>query len=437
MKLFLSKKISYRFHSSYHHLISTTSSNRKYSKANDKYKNTNKKTRDSRISKSNEPSHWNQTKKRNVKSMFEDIKVLSTIIPNIYTISPFTRTDKTILNYRYEANQTFSLPKEFVSPSAFGYTLPSFEVAEFAFIGRSNVGKSSLIKALLNDNTLVKISKEPGCTKTVNFYGFLSEKYASEAAISEDGTVSTETNKVNSTRHVLYLVDLPGYGFAKIAKTEREKWKETIDGYLLTRDPVLLRRTYILIDSRHGVKDSDIDMMMRLDAIGISYQIILTKIDLATHAELHKSFISVFERITAKRKCSGFPYVYTVSSMTMEGIESLKLGITYLAKYKVDENKYIDEDSSEISENESESFSYGLNSFEDEDIPPVEIDSNYIKQNDEEEIVVDSFQLKVMKAFEDNMELDRMYEDEYENENLTNSKFTTHQKEKDSKHKKL
>ncbi len=144
------------------------------------------------------------------------------------------------------ASSIFNLPTSYLSPKDLNYNLPANNVTEIAFIGRSNVGKSSLISTLLSEKTTVKISKEPGCTKTINFYCFLKSNILDKSK-SNDG-ISYQNG------HRLYLVDLPGYGFAKVSADEQKKWNKVIKDYIFNRPPAILRRIFVLVDSRHGLK---------------------------------------------------------------------------------------------------------------------------------------------------------------------------------------
>jgi GTP-binding protein len=128
--------------------------------------------------------------------------------------------------------------------------LPPVTHAEIAFIGRSNVGKSSLINALTSRKGLARASNTPGRTQMLNFF-LLSD--------------------------ALMLVDLPGYGYAKAPREVVAEWNRLIRDYL--RGRASLRRVCVLIDSRHGIKDSDREMMRMLDDCAVSYQLILTKSD--------------------------------------------------------------------------------------------------------------------------------------------------------------
>ncbi len=130
-------------------------------------------------------------------------------------------------------------------------SLPKAKINEYAFIGRSNVGKSSLINAVAGENT-ARTSKTPGRTQQINLFN-LNDKVT--------------------------LVDLPGYGYARISKVTADMWLSRLQEYLMTRTQ--LKRLFILIDSRIDIKQSDIDLMDFCDAHGITYQVVLTKIDKA------------------------------------------------------------------------------------------------------------------------------------------------------------
>lgn len=137
--------------------------------------------------------------------------------------------------------------------------LPDGDRVEVAFAGRSNVGKSSLINALFGQKKLAKTSSTPGRTQQLNYFN-LDDK--------------------------LYLVDLPGYGFAKAPKDIVKNWQKLINSYLVGR--ATLRRVFLLIDSRHGIKKIDEEIMEMLDKAAVTYQIVLTKIDKISTKELEK-----------------------------------------------------------------------------------------------------------------------------------------------------
>ena len=128
-------------------------------------------------------------------------------------------------------------------------SLPKTKLAEYAFVGRSNVGKSSLINAIV-DEKVARTSNTPGRTQNLNLFN------------------------VNDKA---MIVDLPGYGYARVSKTEAMKWLQRLEEYLLNRSQ--LRRLFVLIDSRIGPKDSDLDLMNFCDCNGICYQIVYTKKD--------------------------------------------------------------------------------------------------------------------------------------------------------------
>lgn len=136
--------------------------------------------------------------------------------------------------------------------------LPIKNIPEIAFVGRSNVGKSSLINAITRSDIAIT-SKMPGRTRQLNFFNI--------------------ADKIN-------FVDMPGYGFAKASKKDIENWNELIFKYLLGR--VHLKRLFLLIDSRRGIKDNDLEVMKVLDNYAVLYQIVLTKIDEIKKEELEK-----------------------------------------------------------------------------------------------------------------------------------------------------
>ena len=113
----------------------------------------------------------------------------------------------------------FGLDAKYISPADFGHKLPTGNVPEFAFVGRSNVGKSSLIRTLLGNQKIVRVSSTPGCTQSVNYYSLFR----------------------GTNRAQIYLVDLPGYGFASASKTSQQNWKSMINGFLRSRPSSILR----------------------------------------------------------------------------------------------------------------------------------------------------------------------------------------------------
>ena len=157
---------------------------------------------------------------------------------------------------------------EFVLSVAHLKQLPADNLTEVAFAGRSNVGKSSLINALFGQKKLAKTSSTPGRTQQLNYFK-LDDK--------------------------LYLVDLPGYGFAQAPKDVVKNWQNLINTYLVGR--ANLRRVFLLIDSRHGIKKIDEDIMDMLDTAAVTYQIVLTKIDKVSSKELERIEKETSEKI--------------------------------------------------------------------------------------------------------------------------------------------
>lgn len=130
---------------------------------------------------------------------------------------------------------------------------------EFAFAGRSNVGKSSLLNALTYRKKLARTSNTPGHTRQINFFDLPPK---------------------------LRLVDLPGYGYAKVSKKDRHQWSYLIHDYLTQRSS--LKRLFVLIDARHGCKDNDQEFFHYLDEMGLSYQLVFTKIDKLKKVDIEK-----------------------------------------------------------------------------------------------------------------------------------------------------
>jgi len=179
--------------------------------------------------------------------------------------------------------------------------LPAASLPEVAFAGRSNVGKSSLINALTGRKTLARTSNTPGRTQELNFFDL------GRRAI---------------------LVDMPGYGFAQAPKGMVERWTRLVNGYLKGRS--VLRRAIVLVDSRHGLKDSDRDMMTMLDKAAVVYQVVLTKADKIKESELEAVKVRTLDEI--KSRVAAFPTLIVTSSETGLGIAELRAELTTLAE---------------------------------------------------------------------------------------------------------
>ena len=187
----------------------------------------------------------------------------------------------------------FAQPATFVMGAAKIEQLPAPDLPEVAFAGRSNVGKSSLINALVGMNKLARASNEPGRTREVNFFDLGGR---------------------------LRLVDLPGYGWAKAGKQVTRKFQNLGRDYL--RGRVSLKRVYLLIDSRHGLKAVDTEALDTLDEAAVSYQIVLTKADKLKKGEGDAMAAQTLKAI-AKRPAA-YPAVVVTSSDKGEGIPELR-----------------------------------------------------------------------------------------------------------------
>jgi len=189
------------------------------------------------------------------------------------------------------ARQIFSGPCDFRLGVVNLDQLPPSQMAEIAFAGRSNVGKSSLINAIMG-RKIANVSHTPGRTQQLNFF--------------EVGP------------H-FWLVDMPGYGYAKVSKTLKKSWDELIREYLVGRPN--LRLVFLLVDSRHGLKESDLEMMKMLDKSAVAYRIILTKSDEPKASDLK----SVKEQVEAaiKKHPAAFPTALPASSWEKKGLDEI------------------------------------------------------------------------------------------------------------------
>lgn len=177
--------------------------------------------------------------------------------------------------------------------------LPGADRIEICFAGRSNVGKSSLINALTNRKGLARASNTPGRTQEINFFALGEERY---------------------------LVDLPGYGYANAPVSIVEKWQRLLKNYLSGRPN--LRRAFVLIDSRHGIKPVDEEIMQLMNRSALAFQVVLTKIDKIKEHELEKTLLQVREKLS--KHPAAFPELVTTSSEKGEGIATLRAVISDL-----------------------------------------------------------------------------------------------------------
>ena len=188
----------------------------------------------------------------------------------------------------------------FVTGAASLDGLPATGLAEIAFAGRSNVGKSSLINALTGRRTLARISRTPGRTQQINFF-----------ALGD----------------ALMLVDLPGYGYARAAKTQIKAWTALVDSFLRGRP--MLRRVYLLIDARHGARDSDIRVMAMLDQAAVVFQAVLTKADKTTLGSLEEVCRTLADELA--RHPAAHPRIAVTSARSGAGIAELRATVAALA----------------------------------------------------------------------------------------------------------
>jgi GTP-binding protein len=197
------------------------------------------------------------------------------------------------------ALQLFKSPATFLLGVASVEGLPKGGPTEVAFAGRSNVGKSSLLNALLSRRSLARVSNTPGRTRELNYF---------------------------TVGETLYIVDMPGYGYAKASKALVAGWTQLIHDYLRGRPQ--LKRVMLLIDSRHGLKPSDREIMSMLDKAAVSYQAVLTKADKLKPGEL-PTVITATEAELRTRPAA-YPRVLATSAVSELGIADLRAAIAEL-----------------------------------------------------------------------------------------------------------
>jgi GTP-binding protein len=196
------------------------------------------------------------------------------------------------------ARKLFSGPVAFLKSAPELKFLPDPSVPEIAFAGRSNVGKSSLLNRLTNRNSLARTSNTPGRTQELNIF--------------EVGAPL-----------LLRLVDMPGYGFAKAPRDMARKWRYLVNDYLRGRQ--VLKRTLLLVDSRHGLKDVDREIMKMLDDAAVSYRLILTKADKIKASELAEVEARTAEE--ARRHPAAHPEIIATSSEKGLGMDRLRAAV--------------------------------------------------------------------------------------------------------------
>ena len=207
-------------------------------------------------------------------------------------------TEARDLDLPERARKLFAGPIEFLKSAPELKFLPDADVPEIAFAGRSNVGKSSLLNALTNRNKLARTSNTPGRTQELNFF---------------------DVGQPLQMR----LVDMPGYGFADAPKDMVKRWRFLVNDYL--RGRAVLKRALVLIDSRHGLKEVDREVMRMLDDAAVSYHLVLTKGDKVKPSALGAIYEATMAE--AAKHPAAHPLIFTTSSETGSGIAELRTAI--------------------------------------------------------------------------------------------------------------
>ena len=196
------------------------------------------------------------------------------------------------------ARKIFAGPVAFLKSAPKLEHLPSPDVSEVAFAGRSNVGKSSLLNALTNRGGLARTSNTPGRTQELNFFDV-------------------------GNPLAFRMVDMPGYGFAKAPKDMVRQWRFLVNDFLRGRD--VLKRALVLIDSRHGIKDVDRDILEMLDKAAVSYRIVLTKADKVKATDL--AAVTQATADEAKKRPAAHPEIIATSTEGGTGIAELRAAV--------------------------------------------------------------------------------------------------------------
>jgi GTP-binding protein len=207
-------------------------------------------------------------------------------------------TDKVAAEIAERARKLFAGPIEFVKSAPELKFLPDADVPEIAFAGRSNVGKSSLLNALTNRKGLARTSNTPGRTQELNNFDVGSPPQ-------------------------IRLIDMPGYGFADAPKDMVKRWRFLVNDYL--RGRAVLKRALVLVDSRHGLKEVDREVMTMLDDAAVSYHLVLTKGDKVKPSALGSLYETTI--VEARKHPAAHPSIFTTSSETGSGIAELRTAI--------------------------------------------------------------------------------------------------------------
>lgn len=235
--------------------------------------------------------------------------------------------DPRMIEAAEKARLLFARPWAFAKGAVDLADLPPIEAgSEIAFAGRSNVGKSSLINAVLGQQGLARTSNTPGRTQELNYF---------VPAVLNERSRKTERLTSGAPREAvdvgLSFVDMPGYGFAQAPKAQVEDWTRLVFSYLRGRPN--LRRVYLLIDSRHGLKPVDTEVLDMLDKAAVSYQLVLTKADKIAKEETGRPVAAIVAATAdaIRKRPAAHPVILVTSSEKGWGVDALRAEIAFFA----------------------------------------------------------------------------------------------------------